>query len=422
MIIHLKIALQSLLNRKMTFLLTIFSIAMSIMLFLGIARIRQGAKESFSNTISKTDLVVGARGSGIQLLLYTVFHMGNATNNISWSSYEEIKNYPEVKWTIPFSLGDSYHGYRVVATDQNLYQHYRFFGDKKIQVAQGDIPDNVFDVALGWEMAKKENLKIGDPIPLTHGISTGPGIIVHKDKPFTVVGILKETGTPLDRAAYITLEGMEAIHIDWTNGAPPIPGNELSTSQIKKENIKVTQLTAFLLGAENRISALGLQRDLNNFKKEPIMAIIPGVALSQLWETVSYAESALQIISVFVVAIGLIGMMVSIYTSLETRRREISILRAVGAGSKAIVFLLISESLIISVFACILGYILCYGAILIARPFILNEFGILIPSISFEVNEFYYLLSVIIFSCIIGLVPAIKAYKNSLHDGLSVRL
>jgi putative ABC transport system permease protein len=422
MIILLKIAFQSLLNRKMTFILTIFSIAISIMLFLGIDRIRQGAKESFSNTISKTDLVVGARGSGIQLLLYTVFHMGNATNNISWSTYEHIKNDPEVKWTIPFSLGDSYNGFRVVATDHNLYEHYRFFGDKKIELAEGKIPDGVFDVALGSEMAKKENLKIGDKISLTHGISDGPGIIIHKDKPFTIVSILKETGTPLDRAAYITLEGMEAIHIDWTNGAPPIPGKEIPQNQIKKENIRIGQITAFLLGAQTRISALSLQRDINNYRKEAIMGVIPGVALSQLWETVSYAETALQIISVFVVAIGLIGMMVAIYTSLETRRREMSILRAVGAGSKTIVFLLLSESFIMSLLGCIFGYIFCYGAVIIARPFLLNEFGILIPIVSLQVYEYYYLIIVIIFSCIIGIVPAIKAYKNSLNDGLSIRI
>lgn len=422
MIILLKIAFQSLLNRKMTFILTIFSIAISIMLFLGIDRIRQGAKESFSNTISKTDLVVGARGSGLQLLLYTVFHMGNATNNISWSTYEQIKNNPDVKWTIPFSLGDSYHGFRVVATDQNLYEHYRFFGDKKIELTEGKIPNEIFDVALGSEMAKKERLKIGDKISLTHGVSDGPGIIIHKDKPFTIVSILKETGTPLDRAAYITLEGMEAIHIDWTNGAPPVPGKEVTQNQIKKENIKVGQMTSFLLGAQTRISALSLQREINNYKKEAIMAVIPGVALSQLWETVGYAETALQIISAFVVAIGLIGMMVAIYTSLETRRREMSILRAVGAGSKTIVFLLLSESFIISILGCILGYIFCYGAIIVARPFLLNEFGLLIPMISLQVYEYYYLIIVVLFSCIIGIVPAIKAYKNSLNDGLSIRI
>ena len=422
MIILLKIAFQSLLNRKMTFILTVFSIALSIMLFLGIERIKLGAKESFSNTISKTDLIVGSRGSGIQLLLYTIFHMGNATNNISWSSYESIKNNPEVSWTIPYSLGDSYNGFRVIGTDQNLYEHYRFFGDKKIELSEGNVPNDVFETAIGFEVAKKENLKIGDKISLTHGISDGPGILTHKDKPFTIVAILKETTTPLDRAVYITLEGMEAIHIDWVNGSPALPGKETPQNQIKKENIQIGQITSFLVGAESRISALGLLREINNFKKEPLMAVIPGAALSQLWETISYAEIAFQIISIFVIMIGIIGMMVSIYTSLENRRRDMSILRAIGASYKSIVFLLISESFIISLFGCFLGYILCCGFIKISQPIILNKFGILIPFLNLQSTEYLYLIIVIAISCIIGIIPAIKAYKNSLSDGLSIKI
>lgn len=422
MITLLKIAFQSLLNRKMSFILTVFSIALSIMLFLGIDRIKVGAKESFSNTISKTDLIVGSRGSGIQLLLYTLFHMGNATNNISWSSYENIKSNPEVSWTIPISLGDSYNGFRVIASDKNLYEHYQFFGDKKIELLEGKIPNNVFETALGIDVAKKENLKLGDQISLTHGISNGPGIITHNDKPFTVVAILKETTTPLDRAIYITLEGMEAIHIDWSDGAPPLPGKEITKNQIKKEEIKIAQITSFLLGAQSRISALSLLREINNYKKEPLMAIIPGATLSQLWETISYAEIAFQIISIFVVVVGIIGMMVSIYTSLENRRREIAILRAIGTDYKSIIFLLLSESFIISFFGCIFGYIFFYGFIKIAQPFILNEFGILIPSIILQPNEYIYLIIVIFISCIIGIIPAIKAYKNSLSDGLSIKI
>lgn len=422
MITLLNIAFQSLMNRKMTFILTIFSIAISITLFLGIERIRQGAKDGFSNTISKTDLIVGARGSTIQLLLYTVFHLGDATNNISWQTYEKIKKNPNVKWTIPISLGDSYHGYRIVATDYNLYEHYRFFGNKKIELENGKFPNDIFDVALGSEIANKENLKIGEHITLTHGISDGPGILNHKDKPFKIVSIFKQTGTPIDKAAFITLEGMEAIHIDWKEGIPPTPDKAIQSNQIKKDNIKISQITSFLVGAQNRISALSLQRNINNYKEEPVMAIIPGVTLGQLWQVVSYVETTLKIISAFVVAIGLIGTMIAIYTSLETRRREMSILRAIGASSKTILCLLIFESLIISFLGCAIGYIFCYGAIFITQPFILNKFGIQIPIFSLQLYEYYYLIIVILFSCGIGIIPALKAYKNSLSDGLSIRL
>ncbi|MES2614503.1 MAG: FtsX-like permease family protein [Bdellovibrionota bacterium] len=418
----IKIIFKSILNRKLSFFLTLFSIAMSIALFVGVERVRLGAQESFTNTISQTDLVVGARGSGLQLLLYTVFHIGNATNNISWSTYTRFAKRSDVAWTIPYSLGDSYKGFRVVATNENFYEHYRFLQDKKPQLVLGHQSLELFDVTLGSAVAQKENLKIGDKIALTHGVSNGPGIMNHTDKPFTVVGILQNTGTPLDRALYITLEGMEAIHIDWKDGAPPLPGQGTSASTLKKENIKIKQLTSFLLGATSRIDALSLQRKINNYKPEPLMAIIPGVTLSELWQSVSYVEVALKIVTLAVVVVGLIGMMVAIFNSLESRRREIAILRAIGAGMKNIFVVLIAESFILSFFGCVCGVLLCYVILILVRPMVLNNFGIDISIIFLQPYEYLYLSFVVVLACVLGLVPGYKAYKNCLVDGLSSRV
>ena len=117
---------KSIKNRKFTSFLCVLSIALSVTLFLGIERIRNGARDGFTNTISKTDLIVGAKGGPLQLLLYTVFHIGGAVNNIKISTYNDIKANPQVEWTIPISLGDAYRGFRVVGTDENFYEHYRF--------------------------------------------------------------------------------------------------------------------------------------------------------------------------------------------------------------------------------------------------------------------------------------------------------
>lgn len=418
----LKIIFKSIFNRKLSFFLTILSIAVSIALFIGVERVRLGAQESFTNTINQTDLVVGARGSGIQLLLYTIFHIGNATNNISWSSFDQFAKREEIAWTIPYSLGDSYHGFRVVATNENFYKYYRFLQDKKPELASGHAANELFDVVLGSAVAEKENLKIGDKVALTHGVSSGLGVITHADKPFTVVGILQNTGTPLDRALYITLEGMEAIHIDWKDGAPPLPGKGTTALSIKKENIQILQLTSFLVGAKSRIEALSLQREINNFKKEPLMAIIPGVTLSELWQSVSYVETALKVVTLAVVAVGLIGMMVSIFNSLEARRREVAILRAVGAGMQKIFLILIAESFILSFIGSLCGIFLCYLILFLVRPMVLNHFGIDISLIPLQNYEYVYLFIVIVFSCFLGFIPGYKAYKNSLVDGLSLRV
>ena len=419
MITLFDVAIKSLLNRKTPFILSIASIALSVTLFLAVNVIRDGTKQSFSNTVSQADLIIGARGSGLQLLLYTIFHLGSATNNISWQSYESIKNMPNVEWTIPFSLGDSFHGFRVIATNENFYNHYHYLGDKNIELVSGSIPKNIYDTVIGARVAEVEKLKVGDKVTLAHGI-TEQSIFKHDDSPFIITGIIKETNTPIDRALYITLEGMEGIHIDWKDGIPSHQKNTKET--IKKEDIQVTQITSMLLRADNRINTLSLMRSINDFKKEPLLAAIPGSILSQFWETISYAESAFQIILIFVILIGILGMMISIYTSLESRRREIAILRSIGTSYIAIVALLVMESFIICFFGCILGIFISYISLYFLKPFILNKFGILISQNGLQNFDYIYILIIISFACLIGIIPALKAYRNSLTDGLSIKI
>lgn len=419
----LLIAIKSLWNRRVTSVLTIASIALSVSLLLGVEKIRVGARDSFSNTISQTDLIVGARGGTIQLLLYSVFHVGTATNNISFKTYETLAKSPAVAWTIPISLGDSHKGYRVVATNGNFYEHYRFMGDRKVEFdGAGEMPRDVFDVTIGSEVATALLYKVGDGIVLSHGIGEGAGIIQHGDKPFKVVAILKTTGTPIDRSVYITLEGMEAIHMDWTDGAPPPTGKGMTPPEVRSRKIEITQLTSFLLRTKNRIETLRLQRDINTFEAEALTAIIPGVALSELWSNIGYAEAGLQAISALVVVVGLFGMLISLYSSLNERRREMAILRAVGAKAQTVWTLLILEAFFLTIGGALIGVILTYGLVLFARPLIQDFLGLTIPITFLSPTETVYLVVLLISGLLIGLLPAYKAYKNALVDGLSIRV
>jgi putative ABC transport system permease protein len=418
----LSLAYHSLMKRKVTTTLTVLSIALSVALLTGVENIRTSARDSFAGTISQTDLIVGARGGSLPLLLYAVFHMGTATNDITVKSYAHFQNHPAVDWTIPLSLGDSYRGYRVVGTTADFYSHYRFRRDGRIQLAAGRVPEGIFDVALGWDASQDLKNKIGDQITVTHGISDGKGIFRHDDRPFTVTAILEKTATPVDRSVYVTLEGIEALHLDWGDGAPPIPGEETPTSKIKKEDLPVKQITAFLLRTKSRIDTLRLQREVATFEAEPLQAIIPGVALSELWSTIGYAEDALAVVSVLVTIVGLLGMMVSLYTSLNERRREMSVLRAVGAGPGKIIALLVFESGLLAVAGVLLGLATTYGTLLLAQPVVENRFGLFLPIESPTTAGYAYVGAVIAAGLAIGFVPAVKAYRNSLVDGLSVGL
>lgn len=415
------LALRSLWNRRLASTLTILSVALSVALLIGVERVRLGARDSFTNTISKTDLIVGSRGGTIQLLLYAVFRMGSATGNISYQTYDEIRARDEVAWTIPYSLGDSYRGFRVVGTTRDFYEHYRYRGDRALAFAGGRAPEATLEVALGSGVAAKLGHKVGDKVVLAHGVAE-VSLQNHGDKPFTVVGILADTATPIDRSVYITLEGMEAIHADWGDGAPPMAGKEIPVGMLTAEMLRPKAITAFLVGLKNRTAVLRMQRDLNEYEAEPLTAIIPGVALSELWDGISYAEDGLRVVSAFVVVVGLLGMLVSIYNSLNERRREMAILRSVGAGPRLIFTLLILESVLLTVAGAVLGVLTTYLLLVSFQPLIEGRFGLYIPIKPLQTDELLYLAVVSLLGLALGAVPALRAYRNTLHDGLTIRL
>jgi len=419
----INLALASINNRRFSAFLTLFAIALSVCLLLGVERFRVEAKASFTNTISGTDLVVGARSGSVNLLLYSVFRIGNATNNIRWSSFEQITNSPLVKWTIPLSLGDSHRGYRVVGTNANYFKYYQYGRKHNLQLVEGVwFDDNEpFDVVLGYEVAKKLGYKLGDKVVLAHGVST-INLLKHDDKPFVVVGILSPTATPVDRTLHISLAGMEAIHIDWKNGMPAQEAGRISAEKARTMDLTPKAITAFLVGLNSKASIFAIQRAINDYRAEALMAILPGVALQELWSLMSVAERALLIITSFVVLIGLIGMLTAILAGLNERRREMAILRSVGAKPWQIAQLLIFEAVGLALSGIILGCVMFYLVLCASKDFIHHTYGIYLPLNGLSVRELYLLLLVIVSALIMGLIPAYRAYRQSLVDGLTMRL
>lgn len=414
------LTIKSLLNRKVTALLTVFSIALSVTLLIGVERLRTEAKNSFANTISGTDLVVGARSGPVQLLLYSVFHIGNATNNISWESYRKIAASREIAWTIPISLGDSHKGYRVLGTSPEFFAKFQFGGGLKPELAQGGYFDDLLDVVLGAKVAEKLGYSLGDRIILAHGAGE-VSFVRHDDKPFTVAGILKPTGTPVDRTLLVSLAAIEAIHIDWLDGSP-VKGHSLSVERIQQMDLTPKAITGFYVGLKSRIAAFTVQRMVNQYRNEPLLAILPGVALQELWDLIGVAESGLLIVSWFVVVVGLSAMLIALLTSLNERRREMAVLRSVGAGPLHVFSLVIAESMVLTVAGVLTGCVLLYGLLLIAGPLILSEFGVRVHLSWFSAHELRLLGIVCLAGCLIGLIPGYRSYRYSLADGMTIRV
>ena len=413
------LALKSVLNRKATAILTILTVAVSVILLLGVERVRTEAKSSFANTISGTDLIVGGRSGQVNLLLYSVFRIGNATNNIDWKSYQEFSQHKAVKWAIPISLGDSHKGFRVMGTNHSYFENYRYGSKQPLTFQQGKEFNELFDVVIGADVANKLDYKIGDQIILAHGISD-VAFSRHDNLPFKIVGILAPTGTPVDKTVHVSLEAIEAIHVGWESGANL--GHTPDAETLKTYDFQPQQITAMMLGLNSKIQTFALQREINNYRQEPLSAIMPGIALHELWGMMSVAEQALLIVSGFVVVAGLLGMLSSLLTSLQERRREMAILRAMGARPRHVFGLLISEASALTFLGITLGVAVLFALIAVVAPIVQQSYGINISISAITPHEWKLLMLVQIAGIIIGFIPAFRAYRQSLSDGMTIRI
>ena len=417
--IILRLALRSLANRWLAALLTILSIALSVMLLLGVEKVRTGARQSFADTISGTDLIVGARSGSLNLLLYSVFRIGNATNNITWKTYQDIAGRPEIDWIVPISLGDSHRGFRVMGTTPDYFRLYRYRHGKALAFASGGPFADLFDAVIGADVATELGYKTGDKIVVAHGLGS-VSFLEHDDKPFHVSGILAKTGTPVDRTVHVSLAAIEAIHVDWQSGAR-IPGQSISADEVRQMNLEPKAITAAFIGLKSKLAAFRLQRAINEYPEEPLSAILPGAALQELWGLVGTAETALSAVSGMVVVTALLGMVTMILTTLNERRREMAILRSVGARPMTILSLLVTEAGVLTFLGVVLGTVLLYGALLLLQPFIDRTYGLHLAVDPPSADQLTILGAIVVAGFVAGLLPALRAYRLSLADGMTVR-
>ncbi len=414
--IALRLAFASLWNRRGTALLTVLGIAVSVALLLGVEKLRTDVRSSFANTVSGADLIVGARSGSINLLLYSVFRLGEATNNVSWSVYQRVAAHPDVAWTIPLSLGDAHDGFRVLGTTLDYFEHYRFAQTRALEFVAGQAFTDLHDAVIGAEVAAKLDYAVGRQIVLGHGLGD-VSFANHDADPFTVSGILARTGTPADRTVHVSLEAIEAIHAAERAPSSFAPGADGEPGALTPDSI-----TAFIVGLDNRAAVFQIQRAINEFRGEALLAILPGVALQQLWETVGIAESALLVVAACVVIAGLLGMLTAILTSLNERRREMAILRSVGARPGFVFLLLMSEAAFLGLAGVLLGMALLHGSLALLRPLIEARYGLFLSTAGPGGFELALGAAVIVAALVAGAVPAWRAYRNTLADGLTIRV
>ncbi|MBT2150870.1 ABC transporter permease [Pseudoalteromonas tetraodonis] len=411
-----KLAYKSLLNRRASVLLTLLTIAISVMLLLSIERVRVDAKSSFSNTISGTDLIVGARTGDIQLLLSSVFRIGHTNNGVSWQSYQYITKQRGVKWSIPISLGDSHKGQAVLGTTLDYFKHYRFAKKQPLAFEQGQAFSSINEVVIGSDVASKLAYKIGDEIVISHGMGN-TSFHHHDDNPFKVVGILKPTGTPVDKTLHVPLAAIELIH---GGGHHDHDDHHDHSSHALIGHPK--QITAFLMGFDSPLYTLQIRRNINQYKQEPLLAIMPTVTLKELWEMLAIIEKILLLFSFVVVIISLLGMLTTLLANLNQRRRELAILRSVGARPWQLFSLISMESLLTTFLGCLVGSTLFYALMGTTAGYLQSQAGVSINISMLSDYELTLIGVIMAAGFIIGLIPATRAYFYSLSDGMSIKI
>ncbi|MEW9799274.1 ABC transporter permease [Alteromonas sp. CYL-A6] len=422
----LSLATASLRHRRASVVLTLISVIISVSLLVSVEFIRGQIKDSFTRTVSGVDLIVGAPTGQLNLLLYSVFRIGNPTQAIDWQDVAWLKENPSVDWLVPIALGDAHKGFRVVGTNNTYFSHFKYADKRALAFRQGGHFTSDRAAVIGADVAAELGYQTGDSLIISHGLGE-VSFSHHDEAPFTITGILDATGTPVDKAVYVTLHGLESIH-----GQPATTNlRRLSRPDVKSEtethhhedahtlsDAVPGKVSAVMVGLKNRVTALQLQYQINQSKAAPLLAILPGVALAQLWEMMGNIEKLLLGISVLILLASLVGLTTMLLASMRERRQEIAVLRAIGAGPAAVLWLIQLEALLISGLACAISVLIVQTGFGFSADWLSKQYGLFIGSNIFTLSTAVIIGCVMVATWLISFIPAIAAYRQALHSGL----
>ncbi|WP_416560233.1 ABC transporter permease [Limnohabitans sp. yimb22184] len=423
------IARRSAWNRRSTLVWVVVSLALATALLWTLERLRHDIRHSFSQSVSGVDLIVGARSSPVQLMLFSVFHIGSVPQSMSMDSVQQLSQHRSVSWVVPLSLGDSHRGFPVLGTTPAYFQHFAYGDKQPLAMQQGAVfagnLDGLYEAVIGAEVAHKMGYGLGQSITLGHGMHDhdheGAGTDEHADKPFKVVGILAPTGTPVDRTVHVSLQALQALHLDWVVGTP-MPGGQIPADRARKFNLEPEEVTAALVGLKSRAAVFNVQRFVNQYEAEALMGVMPGVALGELWSVLGVGENALLAVSALVALVSVVSLMAVVLAGLNERRRELAVLRAVGAGPRHVLGLLTLEGVWVTCAGVVLGVLLAQAGMALAMPWLQQSLGIRLQMAAPLPTQLALAGAVLLAGLLASLGPAWRAYRLSLADGLSPRV
>ncbi len=412
-----KIVWKSIKQRSLASVLTMFSIMLGVALVVSILILKQESQDAFSQTATGYEIIVGPKGSSLQLTLNTIYQIGVPIQNMPYDTYTKLKDDKRVKLAIPYVLGDNFKNHRLIGTVPEVFTDFSYQKDKKYQLKDGKFFTKDFEAVIGNETALKTGLKVGDTFIGSHGVESyegSEGMFEHAEFKFTVTGILEKTFTPIDKVVFTSMNSVWEIHHHEAEEKYK-ERNDTTHREMEKS------ITAILISLKSPVYFDLLRRQINENKFEGInaQAVIPTFEIKQLFDIIGNINSILIIIAYLVVFVAVISILVSIYNSMNERKRDIAIMRSLGARKNTILNIILIEGFIVSFIGGLFGIIVSHVLIFLFRDTISNTAGIQISGTLFNIFEFYILAGTVALGLIVTLIPALKAYNTDVASNLA---
>lgn len=391
--------------------LTLSGIALGAALVCTVLALRHESERALSADAALYDLVAGGKGSPLQLVLSSVYHLDDPTGNIPYTDYERIERDPRVEWAVPIGLGDNYEGFRIVGTEAHFFDLTNRDGDAFFEFAEGGVFEDRFDVVLGSHVAAVTGHGIGDVFAGTHGLVTVPGAEVHDDFPYRVAGILEPTGTAQDRAIYGTLASVWEVHETEDRIHAAIQGSALLGGRKERE------ATAVLIRLKSPGLRLWMADEIRK-QSDGIAAIPINQILKFKRMIIGPAQRGLLLIAGAVVVVACLTVLTTLHQAAERRRRDIAILRSLGASRVEVAGLVFTEGLLLTLAGLAIGFLLGHGGLALATGPIRDQTGLVLHAWVVPRSELIALGTMALCGAVASLIPAISCYRRTPIDDL----
>lgn len=407
------IVARSMRQHLLSTIITIISAGLASGLVMSVFTVSEQSKTAFTGGDIGYDAVLGAKGSELQLVLNTVFHLEASPGNIPWSLYQSVKGDSRVRYAIPYALGDNLNGYRIVGTTTEIFDTFEFQKGKKFTFAEGGpFDEGNMEGVLGSTVARALGLQVGDTFRPYHGLIYLPGKAPHDEK-YTIVGVMEPTNTSSDNVIWIPVEGifrMEGHKL--AKGTVDVVRNMGAIDDEWKE------VSAVMIKFGNASSGMYMRDDIKRGDEATLAWPIAGV-LGGFFAKMGWITKILTYVAYLVVVVAGFGLLASIYNTMNERRREFAILRALGAKKRTVFSVIVLESGAIAVLGSLLGYVV-YGGILFASAQLIRaQTGVVLDMGAFHPSLIWTPVGMAAVGALAGILPAFKAYSTDVARTLA---